>query len=232
MSKFEVKSSVVKNMRKNNLLRTDMFNLHEGFVGQYETTGVRAFVGRNDKKDEGESNFTMTAKGASGKIATISGYAFMNARILPNNTDFSGKKNAGANDIYYRDEIDAIVSSSVPYNASVDETNTVNTPLPEQFKIVGAVVDKDPNADNPMISLRRYKYYNQLLAHTRISAGVTADDTSVFMSRAEFIEHLSDQSDTRCKTIPADAIAPELAPGFKVEDPKLWVNTLLIEAAV
>lgn len=204
-------------MRDNNAFRTDGFSLREGFAGDYQVEKVAPFKSRRAKNGEAD-NFTVTCKSPKG-IALLSGFQIANARILATDVLKAAPVKAG---VWYQDEIKDEINQSVVFN-SLFKDNT-DYEFPATLKIVGASVIRDEATKQPMIPMRRYKYYQQCLNHHRN----VVKDPEAFMTREEFAAYLKVTGENRPLGVPEEVKIPTLSATTKADDMGNWSFTLLL----
>ena len=209
---------VVAAMRDRGAFRNDGYALKDGFAGDYKIEKTVPFKSRGSEANDNYSIHCKTQKG----MAVLSAGILGNARLISDVNLLQGKSPvaATAKDIYFAEDVRDVIESSVVFNSVIDDNEPV---LPDEFKVVGAIVTKDAEG-KPTIPLRRYRYYNQVLKHHRKELG----DEAAFMTREEFANYLTVEGDKRPAGIPETYNAPQLVAGVKVDDPASWTFTLLV----
>lgn len=211
-------SMVIAAMKAAGWLRNDAYALREGFTGKYTIDDVVASKTRNAEDD---NNFSVQVTGLIGK-QTIPGSVIANARILAK-SEITAEAIAGADHVYYADKIADLLAGSQPFHQAQGFGDD-DYEFPENFKIVGASVQKDPVEDHPRMPLRKYKNYSEVLRHHQ---AIVADETA-FITRELFNEYLAVEGEGRPKGVPASVTKMTLLDSVKPEDMMHWSFTLLL----
>jgi len=214
----ELNSNVITLMRDKGWLRTEGFALRVGFAGVFEVKNVREYKSVNDNTAGKIDNFTLECKAPNG-LANLSGYQISNARII-DMSKIDKEPVEGKPDIFYRDEIQDIIANSVPFHTKFEDDETFA--FEETLYVVGAMVTRDEETKKPLIPLRRYKYYNQIVNHHRLEMG----DDEAFVSRQEFRDYLAGSA--KIAGIPEDQKKMTLSGTTKADDESAWSFILLI----
>lgn len=214
-----ISSALIKALREKGWLRTERFSLKGSFAGLFEIIKVRIFASPivDGKENEKVDNFSLECKAPNG-LASLSAYQVANMRIIKD--DITAKPVDGKDAIYFADEIQDVVSNSVPFHSKFDDETGYEFKHP--LNVVGAMVTKGEDG-KPLIPLNRYKYYNAVLAHHQKTIG----DPKAFLTRQDFKDYLA--SDVVIPGVPSTVSTMTLANGNKADDEGLWSFTLLVK---
>lgn len=215
MGNKTLSNKVVATMRENGWLRSEGFALREGFAGKFEILNVRTFKTNDSTKID---NFTLECEAPNGK-ANLSGYQVANARVIESD-EIEVEGVAGKKNIYDRESIKDIIASSVPLHSKFEDN--VDYTFEQDLNVVGAMVILDETTKKPLIPMRRYKYYTQVLNHHR----KIVEDSKAFMSRQDFRDYLS--SEEAITGVPAETKEMVLGGNAKDTDESIWSFTLLV----
>lgn len=222
MSKLTVNADVVSALQDRGLLRTDGYVLHDGFAGIYEFRKLNLFKSAtaDGTMSETDNNFSVECKAPKG-VANLTAFALLNARLVE--APIAKESKSGKPGIFYADEIKDELQGSVPFHTAVKDSDG-NINLPEKIEVVGASVPVDEDG-KPLIPLRNYKYYNQVLKHHREQM----NDKNAFITRQEFKDYLQVEGEKRPAGVPTSIKTLQLNAGREVTDPALWTFNLIVK---
>lgn len=215
----EVNKAIIAAMQANNQFRTQGYNLHKNFAGEYTITDVKEYKTRNAEDDDPNA-FRVHCKSPSGNHA-INGFIFMNAYIVPKDSKIEAadtvKEGVKHIHFYDGDKVQEALRDAKYVNTLYKDENFK---LPEKFEILGALVSKDARGDHPYIPLRRYPMYSVILRHHQKS-----DPEAYYVDRDTIDMYI----DTKAITSLGKDFKFKLPDhDKKVWDMSLWNPTLII----
>ena len=217
-SKRTLSAAIIAAMRAAGWLRADAYRLKEGFNGELTIDEV---IETKTRGADEKNNFRIAGTVGTKKVS-MPGAILANARYLPSAKTIEAT--SVADGVWYREKIEDVLAESQVYNEHVG-LDDEDFEFPEKLRIVGAVVDPDPDVDDhPRFPLRSFKHYNAVLRHHRETVG----DPLIFMTRDEFKSYIEAEGEERPKSIPPDYKELELLDTIKPGDMSSWQFTLLI----